>query len=833
MSNKKRKHGYQAQSSPPTSPVSQPVTPAPEPTPADLVTDALALGEEAALAVSAEQALAFRTDSAASIPSAAAVVSPDDLRLAVNEATVARRAFEGARKNADALGLAAATEKTSYLALQELLRAEIHSAEAAKQDATNETKKAEQAKSCFENEMRKVQQDKADLAEREANASAGFLKEREQALQSLHEELERLRTEASRLTQVRADAETTALQTVLARLAEFEVGAHRTVEAELVKAKARIGEIREGATNERLQLETDRQKQIGELSALMKARRQLDADRADLDEERTFLKERAEQLAAQTIEALNAQLRAVEESRDQARRDRDKHRTELRTHEEAAGRAGHRSIAELQQENESLRTEAIRLEAEMARRLDDDGRKKLQTLERERQAWLTDRSQIELENERLRLDLERARVGVSRVETLTKTREAYEDHIKLLQAKIDDLRKEIDGLTARGKARLTFPECSAMDANPEYQRREPTTDGVRDLKTFVEDLQQRIAHDPESDNRLYYDLRDLRLFVGGVATTRLHILQGVSGIGKTSLPRAFANSIGAGKEIVAVQSGWRDRADLLGSYNTFEERFQEERFLQALYRAGQPRFVTRPFMVVLDEMNLSRPEHYLADFLSALELPEQSADRDIPLMNFTPPNPPRQLRDGRILPWPANAWFFGTANHDETTNEFADKTYERAHVTELPQERPRFPLKPPDLSRPPLSLSRLLELFKESKGRHAKEAARSYEYLQSEFGALLYNDFGIGITPRLQKQLETFVPVVIECGGSIGEATDHVLATKLLRKIKDRHEARERHYRALAEVLDKRWIDPKHPSQAARKLVERELARHRSEDSGP
>jgi predicted kinase len=70
--------------------------------------------------------------------------------------------------------------------------------------------------------------------------------------------------------------------------------------------------------------------------------------------------------------------------------------------------------------------------------------------------------------------------------------------------------------------------------------------------------------------------------------SRLHLLQGISGTGKTSLPIAFASAIGAGCKAIEVQAGWRDRQDLIGHYNAFEKKFYESEFLLALYRAGCP-----------------------------------------------------------------------------------------------------------------------------------------------------------------------------------------------------------------------------------------------------
>ena len=136
---------------------------------------------------------------------------------------------------------------------------------------------------------------------------------------------------------------------------------------------------------------------------------------------------------------------------------------------------------------------------------------------------------------------------------------------------------------------------------------------------------------------------------------------------------------------IAVQAGWRDRDDLLGHFNAFERRFYEKDCLQALYKAQTPHWQDTCNVILLDEMNLSRPEQYFAEFLSALEK-NNPDERLISLSETALPGAPDMLRDGRQILVPKNVWFIGTANHDETTNELADKTYDRSHVMTLPKQ---------------------------------------------------------------------------------------------------------------------------------------------------
>jgi hypothetical protein len=94
----------------------------------------------------------------------------------------------------------------------------------------------------------------------------------------------------------------------------------------------------------------------------------------------------------------------------------------------------------------------------------------------------------------------------------------------------------------------------------------------------------RIAQ-AEDGATLHFRLEDIQLLIAGFAMSQLHIFQGISGTGKTSLAKAFAKAIGGHCTDIAVQAGWRDRDDLLGHYNAFEKRFYERDCLQGLYRA--------------------------------------------------------------------------------------------------------------------------------------------------------------------------------------------------------------------------------------------------------
>ena len=106
---------------------------------------------------------------------------------------------------------------------------------------------------------------------------------------------------------------------------------------------------------------------------------------------------------------------------------------------------------------------------------------------------------------------------------------------------------------------------------------------------------------------LYYKIDMVRLFVSAIASTRLVILQGISGTGKTSLAYAWGKFLKNDSTIASVQPSWRDRTELFGYFNEFTKKFNETDVLKKMYEAG---YNDKVYITVLDEMNIARVEYY-------------------------------------------------------------------------------------------------------------------------------------------------------------------------------------------------------------------------------
>ncbi len=169
-----------------------------------------------------------------------------------------------------------------------------------------------------------------------------------------------------------------------------------------------------------------------------------------------------------------------------------------------------------------------------------------------------------------------------------------------------------------------------------------------------------------------------------VKTGALTILAGPSGTGKSSLPRLYAEALGSEEAYlhIPVRPDWLDDRDLLGAFNAIAGRFEPPAagLVECLIAAAADLAAGRGGLVpiCLDEMNLARVEHYFAQFLSVLELPEKSRALTLFAHGLTRPDDP--YADHRRIPLGPNVRFLGTVNIDETTHFFSPKVLDRAQV---------------------------------------------------------------------------------------------------------------------------------------------------------
>lgn len=297
----------------------------------------------------------------------------------------------------------------------------------------------------------------------------------------------------------------------------------------------------------------------------------------------------------------------------------------------------------------------------------------------------------------------------------------------------------------------------------------PTFNNTISLKDFCTSFKNFSA----SELKLYYDDKIIRLFISSFAATRLIILQGISGTGKTSLAYAFGNMIANETIITSVQPSWRDSSELFGYFNEFTKRFNETEVLAKMYEAG---YNDEIYLTLLDEMNISRVEYYFAEMLSILELPVKE-EWVIELVPNVWDKDPIKLDHGK-LKIPGNMWYVGTINNDDSTFMVTDKVYDRAMPIEIDRKYDRF--EAPKTAAIPLSSTYFQQLFKKAQQEHSM----SQELLDklAETDKYMIEKFRLSFGNRIVKQMKDFIPVYVACGGNEIEAVDYLFTYKILRK---------------------------------------------------
>ena len=243
---------------------------------------------------------------------------------------------------------------------------------------------------------------------------------------------------------------------------------------------------------------------------------------------------------------------------------------------------------------------------------------------------------------------------------------------------------------------MTAPVVHSEGLVPTHQEEE---EAIQAVKNYADSL------------GFQYSDRVLRAFhtslkLGGHSP--LLVLAGISGTGKSQLPRIYADALGIHFLQVPVQPGWDSPADLLGFFSHIERKFKptplaralvqmdpysESRLEELVWTDDNQTFINafqrhpdELLLVLLDEMNLARVEYYFSDFLSRMEI------RNAP--GFLETKPDHRARAEFALEAPGargglqslplfvgrNVLFVGTMNEDESTMSLSDKVLDRANV---------------------------------------------------------------------------------------------------------------------------------------------------------
>ena len=493
------------------------------------------------------------------------------------------------------------------------------------------------------------------------------------------------------------------------RLAEVD----RAESAERDRIRAAVAAERSDWHQQRAQEEANLQQQRSEfaaekgataaLQAQLEARkRELDDAHADIENLSARSKQQAERRMdnidnevnvriAQSQKSFEEQLRSSNDANAQLRASLQSQSALIAQFEDLRQQLGGRDPGQVLLDLNTLRTQIASQAEELATRPTEEVQRRVEALEGEKLA--KDNTITTLER-----TLQQYQASVAEVNTLKRSnweleqrnatldslKEGFEKEAFRLQAEVDRLQSAYERPAERDK-RIGEIE---MPAVPAASVTRPEKRGLREI-----DWLDGVA---EASDRygLHFHPRILRAFHTALKTAEwspLTVLAGVSGTGKSELPRLYSHFGGLFFQPLSVQPNWDSQESMLGFFNSIDNRFDAQpvlRFLaqtQKKWTVGEdgdyPGLRDAVHLVLLDEMNLAHPELYFAEFLSKLELRRGTKGADTPGLpvKIGSGMEPYKLSLGRNVLWA------GTMNQDETTKSLSDKVLDRAIVINFPR----------------------------------------------------------------------------------------------------------------------------------------------------
>ena len=562
-------------------------------------------------------------------------------------------------------------------------------------------------------ERQAIEQDKAKLTQREQAVTqaeqkrdAGFAAERA----ALNDELREKRVQGEKEITHTRENKLTALEDEIARLKakRLEAVAHaedverERIRAEIAKERDAWAKQQDDARHRLNSDRTEFEKQKGALSALQS---EVEGRQAELEtSERTLERKeqrleqqnqrRSEQLDDEVERRVEDRRKTLEAAQESAKEENIRLREALHTQDQLLGafeqlkrQLGGKDPAEILRALNSQADELKRLREELATRPTEEMRERYQALE------------SEAKNQKARAD---------QLERQLATNEAA-------VAEIGELRRQGSELNAENKSlaqRASIFEGAANEAQAELNRLRAAYERPAEVEARYKEIEMpHISVDKvkqpiksEIDEMtwltgignacdtygLHFNPRILKAFHTALKTAEwspLTVLAGVSGTGKSELPRLYSHFGGIYFEPLSVQPNWDSQESMLGFFNSIDNKFDAQPVLRFLAQSQQPWSTDYPglqdavCLVLLDEMNLAHPELYFADFLSKLELRRGRKGDDVPFIpvKIGAGMKPYELSLGRNVLWT------GTMNQDETTKSLSDKVLDRSIIINFPR----------------------------------------------------------------------------------------------------------------------------------------------------
>ncbi len=331
------------------------------------------------------------------------------------------------------------------------------------------------------------------------------------------------------------------------------------------------------------------------------------------------------------------------------------------------------------------------LEKELLRRPSASDKERLVELQEQHRAWNEERERLLLELTQLRAERTRWHVGVQGLEAQREQREVAERRLEVLRGEMEKYAAEVNRMRSLYEKPQEIAARVGEIETPLWEdlKRAPVEEELTEVAWL-----ERIAVACE-ESGFRFPKRLVYQFHTALKTAELSpftVLAGVSGTGKSALPRLYAHFGGLAFHDVAVQPNWDSPQSLFGFFNSIDNRYNATELLRAMvqsqkapegasYKHG---FSDRVLLVLLDEMNLAHVEHYFSEQISRLGKPLVAGQSVFVPIDLGAGMQPYQLQLGRNILW------VGTMNEDETTKTLSDKVIDRSNLLFFPRPRTLF-----------------------------------------------------------------------------------------------------------------------------------------------
>jgi len=349
--------------------------------------------------------------------------------------------------------------------------------------------------------------------------------------------------------------------------------------------------------------------------------------------------------------------------------------------------------------------------------------------------------------------------------------------------------------------------------NPYIQRNQPRKEEKIDELKWLDGINRSSA-----DYGLKFPKRILHAFHTALKTSEwspMTILAGVSGTGKSELPRIYSHFGGINFLSLSVQPNWDSQEAMLGFFNSIDNKFDALPVLRLLAQSQKKLTDEYPYgledamsLILMDEMNLAHVELYFAEFLSKLELRRGCKGNDVPCLEV-------KLGAGiqhYDLPLGRNVLWAGTMNQDETTKSLSDKVLDRGIVINFPRpttlER-RKQLKPLGEQAPLLS-RKLWESWWCKESMFTDDQILPYKYFVEEMNNSL-SKVGRALGHRVWQSIEYYLanyPDVLEAQRTndeslLAKSMKIAFEDQLVQKVMPKLRGIETRGRGKSDCLDK------------------------------